>query len=268
VNSYQSWLPRVLSIAKTAGEAIAEIYATKSYQIKSKLDNSPITEADIQAHQLIIKGLQSLDRSIPILSEEGELASFEERSQWSRFWLVDPLDGTEEFIQGTDEFTVNIALIEGNQPVLGVIVAPILQHSYWALKGAEAYFQDAQGAAQLIHTYQAERRPLKIAVSRRFQPKNKLAWHAISERLGRYELVYCGSALKICLVAKGAVDLYPRLGPTGEWDTAAGQCILEAAGGQLIDLSGNPFRYNTRPSLINPGFFAIGNSQLASICCG
>lgn len=266
--SYLDWLPHVLSVANAASKVIANIYDTKNYQIESKLDNSPITEADIKAHHLITEGLRAIDLSIPILSEEGDMVSFEERSQWTRFWLVDPLDGTREFIQETGEFTVNIALVEGQLPVMGVIVAPILQQRYWAVKGAGAYFQQGQEVVQPIHVHEAFRSPLKVAVSRRSHDTDKSEWINLKKRLGTYELVNCGSALKICLVAKGDVDLYPRAGATGEWDTAAGQCILEEAGGQLVDMQGTPLRYNTRHTLINPGFYAIGSSQLAAICCG
>lgn len=266
--NYQAWLPEVLSVAEAASDVITSIYLQKDYQVQSKLDNSPVTIADIQAHKLIEMGLSSIDPSVPILSEEGGVVPFEIRSHWSRFWLVDPLDGTREFINGTDEFTVNIALIEGNLPVLGVVIAPILKQSYWALKGQGAYFQSNQDEIRVIRSNQVVHSPLKVAVSRRSHNKHKSLWEDLNKRLGKHELIYCGSALKICLVAKGDVDLYPRLGPTSEWDTAAGQCILEEAGGQIIDPFGNSLRYNTRPSMENPNFYAIANSQLASKCCG
>jgi len=272
VNSiYKSWIPKIVSIAQQAGHEITDLYHQKAYQVKSKLDNSPVTEADLNAHRIIVTGLQALDPSLPILSEEGEQIPFEVRSQWSRYWLIDPLDGTEEFIRGTGEFTVNIALIENHRPVLGVVVAPVLQHDYWAARGAGAYFQNSASPAQAIQTAAIPHSPLKMAVSRKFHQQidqHKLAWETLEKNLGEYELIYCGSALKICLVARGLVDLYPRMGITCEWDTAAGQCILEEAGGQILDLSREPLRYNLRASLENPGFYAISNHYLASRCCG
>jgi 3'(2'), 5'-bisphosphate nucleotidase len=266
--NYHEWLPQVLSVAQAASAVITEFYWKKNYHIEKKLDNSPVTEADIQAHKIIEKGLQTIDPSIPILSEEGAEIPYEERTRWSKFWLVDPLDGTREFIRETDEFTVNIALIENHSPVLGVIVAPILKQSYWASKGKGAYLQIEDEAPQRIHTHKGIRSPLKIAVSRSFHHKDKPAWIELSEKVGEFELIYCGSALKICLVAKGEVDIYPRFGPTGEWDTAAGQCILEEAGGMLVDITGTPLRYNTRLSLINSVFYAMGNNHWATLCCG
>lgn len=262
---YQGWLPKVIDIAKNAGEVIEEVYVKKSFTVESKLDNSPITEADIQANKIIIEGLQKIDPHIPILSEESVIPNFEERQQWSRYWLVDPLDGTREFIRGTDEFTVNIAFIENHQPVMGIIVAPVLHQSYWAVKGQGAFFQLGSDKPQVMHTQARVRSPIKLIVSRRHESHHEEAWKVVLDKLGPYELIYCGSSLKICLVAKGEADIYPRLGPIGEWDTAAGQCILEEAGGKLIDLSGNPLQYNCRNTLINEGFYAIGSQNLISI---
>jgi len=269
--NYHDWLPRVISIAKEAAVAILDIYQNKNYQIKKKLDNSPITAADLLAHQIIKNGLFSIDPALPLLSEEGEAPPFEIRSTWSRYWLVDPLDGTKEFIHGTGEFTVNIALIENGKPVLGVVLAPALQHTYWATKGQGAFFEAEGNPSYRIHTNQLPQSPLKIVVSRRSHQKSDSLnshWSALLNRLGEYELFFCGSALKICLVAKGEADLYPRLGTTCEWDTAAGQCILEEAGGQLVDFECKPLLYNNRITLENPGFYATSDSYLASVCCG
>lgn len=266
--SYLEWLPKVLSVALDASKAIINVYNQDNYQTTLKLDNSPVTEADLLSHQIIEAGLQQLDPALPVLSEEGRDVSFEERTLWSRYWLVDPLDGTREFLGKSDEFTINIALIEDHQPVLGVVVAPALRQFYWAVRGDKAYFQTEGKDAHPIQTNQVRRSPLKIAISKRSHNKFANAWVALEKRLGVYDLTYCGSALKMCLVARGVVDLYPRFGATSEWDTAAGQCILEVAGGQVIDLSGKPLRYNTKASLENSGFYAIGESSLASLCCG
>jgi len=247
--SYIERIPSVLSVAEAAATAIVDIYRRKAYQVQSKLDNSPVTEADLRAHEILTAGLSALDPALPVISEEGEVVPFELRSQWPRFWLIDPLDGTREFIQGTGEFTINIALIENHQPVLGVVLVPERQHVYWAVRGAGAFFQMQHAAPVPLQSHLGPRSPLKVLMSRRLNQASKPAWIALSQRLGAYELDYCGSALKICRVAQGEADLYPCLGPTREWDTAAGQCILEEAGGQLIDLEGKPLQYNTKSTL-------------------
>lgn len=258
----QSYLPKVISVAREAAEAVLQIYSQKIYQVESKLDNSPVTEADLLANNIIKMGLNKIDPSLPFLSEEDEIIPFEERVGWSRYWLVDPLDGTREFLAGTGEFTINIALVEDHQPVLGVILAPVLKRVYWAEKGQGAYKMDFDGSPLAIATHQESRSPLKVVVSRRFHEKKNPLWNRLENKLGLYETLICGSALKICMVASGEADLYPRIGPTGEWDTAAGQCILEEAGGQLVDSQGYPLSYNTKASLENPLFYAIAAPYL------
>lgn len=265
---YQDWIPKILSLALEAAKAINDIYDRNTYQVKEKLDTSPVTEADLCAHDIIQKGLVAIDPTLPLISEEGKIIPYEVRSRWTRYWLVDPLDGTREFIQGTGEFTVNIALIENHAPVLGVVVVPVHQHAYWAIQGEGAYAKFGTADPIRIYTNHSPRTLLKAAVSRRLDQNTKPAWASLMERLGQPELIYCGSAWKLCLVAKGDVDLYPQLGATNEWDTAAGQCILEAAGGQLIDFSGKRLQYNLKSSLENPGFYAISDSRLIPICCG
>ncbi|HXH55256.1 MAG TPA: 3'(2'),5'-bisphosphate nucleotidase CysQ [Gammaproteobacteria bacterium] len=265
---YRDWIPKILSVALEAAEAIVDIYDRNAYQVKEKLDTSPVTEADLCAHQIIQKGLFSIDPTLPLLSEEGDTIPDEIRSRWSRYWLVDPLDGTREFIKGSGEFTVNIALIENHSPVLGVVVVPVHRHAYWAIQGEGAYAKLAAADPVRIHTNRFPKSPLKVAASRRLNQNTKPDWGALMNRLNQPELVYCGSAWKICLVATGEVDLYPQFGPTSEWDTAAGQCILEAAGGQLVDFAGRPLQYNVKPTLENPAFFAVSDSGLIPICCG
>jgi 3'(2'), 5'-bisphosphate nucleotidase len=266
-NDCKIWLPEVLEIAKRAGKAITAIYGEKKYSIKSKLDNSPVTEADLVAQQIITQGLYRLDPKIPILSEEGDSIPLEVRRSWQRYWLIDPLDGTKEFIHRTGEFTVNIALIENHKAILGVVVAPILQRSYWAVQGGHAYLKERNGKAVIIKVNSHSQPPYKIALSR-FHPQQSPEWTALLARLQYYELLYLGSALKICLVAEGKADLYPRFGATGEWDTAAGHCILEAAGGSLIDNHGNSLKYNERATLINPLFCALSGHELKDFFCG
>lgn len=265
---YQDWIPKVLSVALDAAKVINDIYERKAYQVQKKLDTSPVTEADLSAHHIIQKGLFEIDPTLPLISEEGERVPYEIRSHWPRYWLVDPLDGTHEFIKGSGEFTINIALIENHVPVLGVVIVPVYQEVYWAVKGKGAYAKIGQAESIAIQTNQLPNKPLKLAVSRRLNQDSKPEWLALMERLGQPELTYCGSAWKICLVAKGFVDLYPQLGATSEWDTAAGQCILEAAGGQMVDFTGQPLQYNVKPSLENPGFYAVSDSRLIPICCG
>lgn len=266
---YTSWLETILAIVQEASQSIIEIYTHKKYQIEIKPDNSPVTEADLLSHRIIEAGLKRLDPSIPFISEESHTIPYEERKLWSRFWLVDPLDGTREFIQNTGEFTINIALIEDHIPVLGVVVAPILGHTYWAIRGGPAFFKDST-KTQIIKTRPEMEFPIKIAKSRHHR-EGEIKYNQLLEKIkqsGAVEIIYCGSALKICLVAQGLVHLYPRFGSTGQWDTAAGQCILEAAGGQLINLHGNSLRYNESSSLINPEFCAISSAELINFCCG
>lgn len=265
---YRDWIPKILSVAFEAAETIVDIYNRNAYQIKKKLDTSPVTEADLCAHRIIQAGLSSLEPTLPLLSEEGELMPYETRSRWLRYWLVDPLDGTREFIKGSGEFTVNIALVENHTPVLGVVVVPVHRQVYWALRGEAAYRKLADADPVRIRTNQLFRIPLKVAASRRPHQNTQPNWTALMDKLGQPELLYCGSAWKICLVASGEADVYPQLGATSEWDTAAGQCILEAAGGQLVDFSGRPLQYNVKPSLENPGFYAVSDSRLIPICCG
>ncbi len=194
---------------------------------------------------------------MPIISEESIELPFTERKKWHQYWLIDPLDGTKEFIERTDEFTVNIALIENEKPILGIVYAPALGIGYQACRGCGAFKYSDGGAYEFIQTRPYSSTETVIAISRR-HGKRAQDYFA---RLAHYKLYYCGSALKICRVAEGIADIYPRLGKTSEWDTAAGQCVLEEAGGKIIDLQGRELRYNTKPSLLNPEFMAIGDTK-------
>lgn len=274
---YIGWVPTVLTIARAAAVRIMAYYQENDLEnIKTRIkdDASPVTEADMSAHRIITKGLLEFTPSIPVFSEEGVMVPFKERTTWSRYWLVDPLDGTQEFLARTGEFAVNIALIENNDPVLGVVIVPLMQEAYWAVKGHSAYYQQEDGNPKHIRVRTELTDVIRVAVSRRHD-RHRSELKAFLERLGHlYEgkaevvLITCGSALKICLVAAGLADIYPRFGKTGEWDTAAGQCILEAAGGILCDLTGNPLKYNTKFSPINTGFLAIGSEKLNNLFCG
>lgn len=255
-------LPQVIEIAKAAGSAIMQVYST-DFSIVNKEDNSPLTQADIAAHQVIMHALSQLTPDIPVISEEAISAPYETRRHWSRFWLIDPLDGTREFVKRNGEFTVNIALIEHHESVLGVVYAPASELLYYASKSFGAYKQLPSSEPMAIHTKTFDINQLTIAGSRSHSDeKTRKFLHNIHERHGAMpELLSMGSSLKICLVAEGLADVYPRLGPTFEWDTAAAHCVLEAAGGDIVDVAGEHLRYNTHESLLNPFFFATNQPR-------
>ena len=246
------------AIARTAGHAILEIYHS-DFAVERKQDNSPLTAADLAAHRAIVDGLHVLTPQIPVLSEESAVqVPWNERRQRVRYWLVDPLDGTREFVKRNGEFTVNIALIEEHRPSLGVVFAPVLGEMFWAWRGGNAFGQSGQSGKVELH---ARRRadPLVVAGSRSHADPRTLA--ALG-RLGAHELKPLGSSLKFCRAAQGQVDLYIRYGLTSEWDTAAGQCVLEQAGGGVSLTSGEPLLYNTKESLLNPDFLAFGDRSV------
>ena len=255
MTSTAALLENVRTIAATAGIAILEIYE-RDFAVELKDDRSPLTEADRAAHDLIIAGLSSLELGWPILSEESSRSDLTERRSWDPYWLVDPLDGTKEFIKRNDEFTVNIALIRHHEPVLGVVLAPALATEYSGARGLGAFKRTADGKLAPIAVATAAASPLRIVGSRSHRGDSL---NAYLEALGPHELVPMGSSLKICLVAEGRADAYPRLGPTSEWDTAAAQAILECAGGVMIDVVGQPLRYNMKEELLNPHFLAFGD---------
>lgn len=253
-------LQAVISIAVEASATIMQVYGGE-FAVEQKQDESPLTQADRQAHHIITQRLQALTPTIPVLSEESsaEYQAFTVRSQWKTLWLVDPLDGTREFINRNGEFTVNIALIHEHRPVLGVVSVPATQTIYSGALGLGAQRMDSHGACS-IQT-QRPARSLPIVVGSRSHRGDSL--DAMLTRLGPHELYAVGSALKFCRLAEGAADFYPRLGPTSEWDTAAGQAVVEAAGGHVFDLQGAPLRYNQRETLLNPNFMAIGDPAFA-----
>lgn len=245
-----------IALAKEAGETILSVAASADLQIKQKADKTPVTIADEAADQLITAGLSQLTPEVPIISEEGKDIPATSRLSWPQCWLVDPLDGTRGFIDGSGQYTVNIALIDNHQPVLGVIYAPQLDLLYYAYEG-RAWRVDADGETQ-IKCGEKNTRETRIAVSQ----YHGSSWlDKLNEVLDRVDLVRMNSSIKLCYVADGTADIYPRLGPTSEWDTAAGQCIIEAAGGCLVDLAEQTLQYNARDTLINPGFLALGDSS-------
>ena len=251
---------RVIAIARDAGAAILEIYANEAdFNVEMKSDDSPLTKADRAANKVICDGLEALPQHFPIISEENKAIPYEERKDFERFWLVDPLDGTKEFIKRNGEFTVNIALVEGQQPVFGVVYAPVLDEVYWAIKGQGAWMSRGEAITTLkALPFQLSDTGLKVVCSRSHLNEGT---QAFIDGLHQPEKVSRGSSLKFLLMAKGDAHVYPRLGPTMEWDTGAAQIVLEEAGGSVIDEeTKKPLRYN-KENLLNPYFIAYGNLE-------
>ncbi len=247
----------VQAIAQEAGRRILEVYAG-SFSITEKADQSPVTEADLVAHSYLLRGLAELTPDIPVLSEEAPDVSFAERSRWEWLWLVDPLDGTREFIKRSDQFSVNIALIHHHEAVFGLILLPVVGICYRAYRGGGAYKQLTGARARRIQAARVCHYPARVVTSQGSYGTRRLQDYL--RLLGPHRHFCLGGALKSCLIAEGEADLYPRFGPTGEWDTAAAQIIVEEAGGYLTDTQFRPLRYNARPVLINPDFFAFGDA--------
>ncbi|WP_044363317.1 3'(2'),5'-bisphosphate nucleotidase CysQ [Vibrio fluvialis] len=255
-------LPDVISIARSAGQLILDIYENKSYESYTKSDETPVTSADLAAHKLVVERLSELTPDIPVLSEEAANISLTTRETWQRYWLVDPLDGTQEFIARSGDFATIIALVENNRPVMGVVYGPVSGVTYYAYSGKGAWKIPDMSESLRIETHKHELpgQSIAIAISRR-QDINRITNRLSSK--WNYELVPLGSAaLKACLVAEGAVDCYLRLGPTGEWDTAATQCIVEEAGGRILSTQLEPLSYNERDTLENPNFIVLGDADL------
>ncbi|MDT0500573.1 MULTISPECIES: 3'(2'),5'-bisphosphate nucleotidase CysQ [unclassified Halomonas] len=255
-------LDAVERLALTASDAIIAIYS-REFVIEEKADKSPLTEADKAAHEVIVAGLNALPESIPVLSEE-DTEGFAGADANGRYWLVDPLDGTKEFIKRNGEFTVNIALIENDRPVLGVVVAPTLEVSYLAAQGVGAFKVEwGDGKDNQRHAIRVAGRPAEgtswRVVGSRSHPSPDLAeW---LETLGSHTMVPMGSSLKLCLVAEGAADVYPRLGPTCLWDTGAAQAVVEQASGRVVTLEGKPLGYATPGEKLNPHFIVWGHGD-------
>ncbi len=262
-------IPSVKEISQAAGAAILEIYNREgAIEVTSKDDHSPLTEADITAHQIIVSALTKLTPDLPILSEESADISWKERQGWPKYWLVDPLDGTKEFLKRNGEFTVNIALIENHVPVLGVVYVPVTNILYSGALECGAFKQNESKEKQITvvpmsefnNVKKAAKDNVKIVASRSHRGIELDAWiKKVGKFFKKVELLSMGSSLKICLVAEGKADIYPRLALTSEWDTAAAQAILEAAGGTLTDIEFKTYRYNQKENILNPFFFAIGD---------
>jgi 3'(2'), 5'-bisphosphate nucleotidase len=251
-------LPGVARLAREAGRAVMQVYREVNPAVEYKRDHSPLTQADMASHHIIVDGLARLTPDRPILSEESQEIPFEQRSSWHSYWLVDPLDGTREFLRRNGEFTINIALMEDRRPILGVVCAPAVDKLYSACRGGGAWVAQGETTAP-IRTARPTDGLTRVVVSRSHASgEEKL--DGFPELAGACEYIVMGSSLKFCLVAEGAADFYPRTGPTMEWDTAAPQCIVEQAGGSVTDLAGNPILYN-KPVLLNPGFVVRGSPR-------
>lgn len=251
-------LAPLLDIARSASEQIMRIYRT-DFTVDVKADKSPVTEADLAAHRVIAADLKRITPDIPLLSEESADISWAERRRWDSYWLVDPLDGTKEFISKNGEFTVNIALVQGGRPVVGVVHVPATGMSWYGCAGVGAFRRDQDGQASPIRVRRLiPGKPVKVVASRSHRGELLDGYLA---KLGSHETVSRGSSLKFCLVAEGTADVYPRLGPTSEWDTAAGHAVLLAAGGQVMVVDGSPLAYNAKESLLNPHFIAYADSS-------
>ena len=252
-------LEQLVDISRQAGLEILEWYEG-DMGITRKSDDSPLTKADLASHELIVAELTSRWPDIPILSEESADIPWETRQSWQQYWLVDPLDGTKEFINRNGEFTVNIALIRNHQPVMGVVHVPVTDTSYFGARELAAWCQQGSEEAQVIQVRQPAAQTL-IIVGSRSHANPELASQL--QQLGPHALTSMGSSLKFCRIAEGLADFYPRLGPTCEWDTAAAQAVVEAAGGQVVKIDGSPLDYNNKEVYLNPYFFVFGDPAKA-----
>jgi 3'(2'), 5'-bisphosphate nucleotidase len=251
----REWMAEVVRLAQRAGDEILSVYG-EQFEVTHKSDQSPLTLADLRSHEIIVQGLRALTPDVPVLSEEASDIPYEQRRQWTRYWLVDPLDGTKEFVSRNGEFTVNIALIENNVPTLGVVHVPVTNTTYTGAAGVGAFRKVDAEAAQPVRVHTPAASPLRIVGSRSHRGDSLYKY---LPRLAPYELIAVGSSLKFCLVAEGNADFYPRFGPTSEWDTAAAQAIVEAAGGAVVKTDGERLRYNTKSELLNPHFLVYGD---------
>jgi 3'(2'), 5'-bisphosphate nucleotidase len=259
---YQGWLPALRELCEEASAAIVSHYRSDDGSShRSKADNSPLTDADLASHRILLEGLEQF--GLPVLSEESSPEVFAARQAWPEFWMVDPLDGTREFVERTGEFTINIALIRQHQACFGLIAVPLQGLIYAGEPGRAAGKYEA-GRWQPIQCRQlAPPQPLVVLTSRRHRGERLDACLEDAARCGsEVQRKYMGSALKFCLLAEGEADFYPRFSPCSEWDTAAGQALMEGAGGHVRNLDGQPLRYNSGESLLNPDFLAVADSQL------
>ena len=257
---------QLVDLAEAAGRAILEIYET-DFEVIDKADNSPLTQADLAAHNVLVAGLAELTPDIPVLSEEEKAPEFAVRQSWSRYWIIDPLDGTKEFVNRNGEFTVNVALIDGHRSVLGVVGVPVQDRVFFGdVKAGQALlFQNGQQtllAGRKAETQIAKHGSVTAVASRSHGGERLEAYlDGVGLEFGGVDRKPMGSSLKLCTLAEGEADIYPRLGPTSEWDIAAADAVLTAAGGEVLTFDGKPMLYNTKDSLLNPEFLALGDAS-------
>jgi len=247
----------LLDLVRRAGAAILP-YWRMPIEVREKDDDSPVTAADLAAHRVLGDGLRALDPAIPVLSEEDCAIPLAERAGWRRWWLVDPLDGTKEFIAGSEEFTVNVALVEDGRVLFGVVGVPATGCCYFGGAGLGAWRSDTPGQQQPIGVRAEPQGAFTVVASRRHSsPAQERLLQGLEARFGGLRLASVGSSLKFCLLAEGKADCYPRLAPTSQWDTAAAQGVLEGAGGEVVDLGGCALGYGAREDYLNPSFLAL-----------
>ncbi len=251
------------NIAIEAGKEILNFY-DNDIEVTSKDDSSPLTKADLASNKIIIEFLENLDNNLPVLSEES-LVEWSTRKHWDKYWLVDPLDGTKEFIKKNGEFTVNIALIENHNPTLGIIFAPAKSTLYVAQKNLGSFkintdkkLESLAGLTKISVSSSPDK--IRIIGSRSHSNSTFNNW--VQEKFPNAQIVQAGSSLKFCLIAEGEADLYPRFGPTSEWDIAAGHVIVNEAGGKVFGFNEKILTYNKKENILNPEFYAIGNIEL------
>ncbi|MFP8967641.1 3'(2'),5'-bisphosphate nucleotidase CysQ [Pokkaliibacter sp. CJK22405] len=256
-------IPQLLRITQEAGKAILTVYQREDVDVRQKEDASPLTEADLAAHDLIKASLQRLTPDIPFISEEQEAPLLAERKQWPTYWLVDPLDGTKEFLKRNDEFTVNIALIQHGKPVLGIVHVPVSGSTYVGIPGEapEAYKLTGQGKQQALSTRAllSYRAVTQLGSRHHQDPLDLWVRERLENNVAPVTLTTMGSSLKFCLIAEGLADIYVRNAPCSEWDTAAAQAIVEAAGGKVLNFRFEPVRYNCHEDLLQRPFLVIGD---------
>ena len=251
------YLAAVIDLVRQAGQAILPHWGSQ-LQVQAKADASPVTAADLAAHHVLLEGLRALDGGIPVLSEEDCAIPLTERAGWTHWWLVDPLDGTKEFIAGSEEFTVNVALIEQGRVRFGVVGLPVSGRCYYGGADFGAWCSEPSGTTTPLRVRQQPAGAFTVVASRRHSsPAQERLLERLRERFGELALVNVGSSLKFCLLAEGAADCYPRLAPTSQWDTAAAQGVLEGAGGEVLEVGGAALCYAARETYLNPSFLAL-----------
>lgn len=252
-----SLLENLLKFLENLGPEILVLYSQADPVVHTKSDNTPVTQTDLFSHQAIVNFLKNITPDIPVISEEENNNSIHINT--NLFWLVDPLDGTKEFIAKTDDFSINLALIENNKPILGIIYAPVFNLFYYSIYKQGAYKKLNNNPPEKMHTHPLPKNKPVIIASRR-HAENKLLQDFFA-KYPNHTLLSRGSAIKFGLIAEGIADIYPRFGETYYWDTAAGQCIVQEAGGKVVDTNGQPLRYNAERPYLNPFFIAVGGDK-------